>query len=57
MTGDKGGEQYLSLFNLKGIISKDKEAEAEQADIEEKEHLLRYMIQDVAQLYFIELYN
>ena len=33
----------MSLFNLKGIISKDKEAEAEaaQAAIEEKELLLR----------------
>ena len=43
MTGDKGSELYLSLFNLKGIISKDKEAEAEaaQAAIEEKELLLR----------------
>jgi hypothetical protein len=29
MTGDKGSELYLSLFNLKGIISKDIEAETE----------------------------
>lgn len=27
--GDKGSELYLSLFNLKGIISKDIEAETE----------------------------